>query len=473
MDATGTAAPARALHTLPGPKGVPVFGNAFQIQPDRFHQQLDAWADQYGDTFRFSIASRKFIAIRNPEVIASVLRQRPAAFRKGNRLVQVTRDLGFAGVFSANDEAWRRQRPIVLAGLDPAHIRTFLPAIEAVTQRLRARWVRSAQAQAPVDLLSDLMRYTVDVTTALAFGRDLNTLETGDEHAIQKHLNHIFPALFRRNLAPVDLGRWLDWKTRAHVKALRKEVDGFIAQARKQLADDPSLRDKPVNLIQALVAANEKGEATLSHEELSGNVLTLLLAGEDTTANTLAWMLWLLSVNPQALQRAQTEAVEVLGAGGVVSAIEQIGRLDYIEACANEAMRLKPVAPLNMVQAAEDVVVDGVLVPKGALVACMMRPGGLKEEHFSRPLDFDPGHWLGGDGAHSLSSSKRVVMPFGAGPRVCPGRYLALAEIKMVVAMLLANFDLLEVSTADGSPPQERLALTMAPVGLRMRLRPR
>ncbi len=472
MEATSAVADIRALETLPGPKGLPLVGNALQIRPDSFHRQLEAWAQQYGDKFRFRIASRRFLALRDPDVVAGVLRSRPDTFRKGQRLVDVARDLGFSGVFSANGQAWRRQRPIVLAGLDPAHIRSFLPAILGVTHRLRKRWQQAADAGRRSELLPDLIRYTVDVTTSLAFGCDLNTLETGDDHAIQRHLNQILPALFRRVLAPVDWAARLDLRMRAHVRALRQAVDEFIAEARRQVEANPALREKPANLIQALLAANESGEEALGDEELSGNVLTLLLAGEDTTAHTLAWLLWLLYSHPEVLARAREEADRVLGAAGTVTSMEQLAQLDYIEACANEAMRLKPVAPLNMMQAAEDTVVDGVLVPQGTMVACLMRPAGLREEHFGAPERFDPGRWLpGADGGKaSLSSAKRVVMPFGAGPRICPGRFLALAEIKIVTAMLLAAFDLRYVGTADGSPPEERLALTMAPVGLVMEL---
>jgi cytochrome P450 len=474
-----TTAPAptatvRPLRSLPGPRGWPLFGNAFQIRRDTFHQQLDAWADQYGDKFRFTIAAREFLAIRDPETVQSVLRQRPGVFKKGARLEEVTRDLGFHGVFSANGDAWRRQRPVVLAGLDPAHIRAFLPAILGITDRLRDRWLEAAATGTRFDLVHDLMRYTVDVTTALAFGHNLNTLEKGDDVAIQQHLNRILPAMFRRNLAPIDIYRWLDRRTRVHVKALQEAVDTFIAQARQQLEENPALRERPVNLIQALVAANQRGDGGMSDAEVSGNVLTMLLAGEDTTANTLAWMLWLLYRNPEAAALARAEAVRVVGDGGVVTSIEQLAQLDVVEACAMESMRLKPVAPLNFTEAAEDTVVDGVLVPKGALVACMMRPAGLKEANFPAPQAFDPQRWLEGrNEGNALSAAKRVVMPFGAGPRICPGRYLALAEIKMVAAMLLANFELKYVGTADGADPAERLALTMAPQGLEMELRAR
>jgi cytochrome P450 len=164
----------------------------------------------------------------------------------------------------------------------------------------------------------------------------------------------------------------------------------------------------------------------------------------------------------------------VLGAAGSVQSVEDLARLDAVEACANEAMRLKPVAPLIMNEAAEDAVVGDVLVPRGSVVVCLIRPACVDDAHFPHADRFDPGRWRNaGEGGPSLSSAKRVAMPFGAGPRMCPGRYLAMAEIKMVTAMLLAHFEVEEVASPGHEEPPERLALTMAPVGLRMKLRAR
>ncbi|HSW18706.1 MAG TPA: cytochrome P450 [Ramlibacter sp.] len=468
---------------LRGPPRMPVLGNALQIKPEIFHQQLEEWARVYGPRFRFQITSRKFMAITEPDAIASVLKRRPGMFVKAPRLVQVARDLGFPGVFTANGEDWAKQRQLVMAGLDPAHLRTYLPAIVEVTQRLKSKWQEKAATGQDIDLLADLMRYTVDVTTCLAFGHDLRTLDQGDGVAIQQHLNHIFPTLFKRTLAPVDVRHWAPSReTRRHVIALRQAVNGFIALARAQLASDPALRDKPANLIQALVAAHD-GDSGLSDDALSGNVLTMLLAGEDTTANTLAWLIWLMSQNPSALARARAEVDAVIGAGQIAQGLAQLTSLDFVDACANEAMRLKPVAPLIILRADADAQVDGVQVPKGTFIVCLMRPAGMAQERFSRPHEFLPTRWLQGDAsagdaagasapAARMFGAKRVVMPFGAGPRVCPGRYLALAEIKMVMGMLLSSFDLAQVWCADGEPP-ERLMFTMAPVGLRMRLQAR
>lgn len=469
----GATAP-RPFVCVPRPPGLPLLGNALQIKSESFHQQLEAWEKKYGPTFAFSIAARRFLAVSDADVIAAVLRQRPGTFRRGPRLEQVAKEFGFHGLFSANGDTWRRQRPVVLAGLDPSHTRTFLPAIADVTGRLKTKWELAARSGDSIDLLADLMRYTVDVTTCLAFGKNLNTLEQGDGTAIQQHLNVIFPALIKRVLAPVDLRRWVkDKKIARHVDALRAAVTGFIADARKQLADAPALRENPRNLIQALIAAADRGEGGITDADVSGNVLTMLLAGEDTTANTLAWMTWLLFTHPEALSRARSEVDRLLPQGSIVGTVEQLSALDELEACAHEAMRLRPVAPLNILEAGEDVVVGDVLLPKGAFVVCLMRPAGLDASNFAQPSAYDPTRWRSAeDGSvKAMSAAKRVSMPFGAGPRMCPGRYLALAEIKMVAAMLLSNFEIEDVWAPGGGAPEERLSLTMAPVGLRMKLR--
>jgi cytochrome P450 len=462
----------RRLRDLPSPPGLPWFGQALRIDRERLHQQLEAWRGTYGDVFRIRLGPRQFVVVADPQAIAAALRDRPEGLGRTDRLVSVAREAGFEGVFAANGDTWRRQRPMVLAGFDPRRTRSYFPTLVKVTDRFAARWQRAAAADTPIDLQADLMRYTVDVISGLAFGVDINTLEQDDD-VIQRHLDQIFPALFRRVLAPLPHWRLLrmpaDRRVDAHLAALRQAVQGFIAQARARLAADPSLRAQPGNLIEAMLVARDTPGSGLTDEDVSGNVLTALLAGEDTTANTLAWMIHLLWRNPAALARARDEVRTVLGNDRLPTRLDQVAALAYVEACAHEAMRLKPVAPLLAQQAQKDVVIAGIEVPRGTLLMFLMRAGAMDSRHFPDPHRFEPGRWLAGGNA-TTGAGARVAMPFGAGPRICPGRYLALLEIRMVMAMLLGRFDIASVSAPGGGAAEERLAFTMSPVGLALRL---
>jgi cytochrome P450 len=371
----------------------------------------------------------------------------------------ISKEMGFNGLFSAGGEAWRRQRPMVMASFDPGHIKRYFPTLVKVTERFARRWARAARASEPIDLQGDLMRYTVDVTAGLAFGVDINTLESDDE-VIQTHLDKIFPSLFKRLMSPFPLWRRLvDLPLYKHLKALQRAVDGFIAQARARLDADPGLRERPTNLIEAMIAARDTPGSGLDDADVAGNILTMLLAGEDTTANTLAWMIYLLDRHPHALARVREEARNTK-----LEQYDQVSAMPFVDACINETMRLKPVAPMLMLEPIRDTVISGIEVPAGTVIMCLMRVGATDARHFPDPWTFDPARWL----SHS---GKRVSMPFGAGPRLCPGRYLAILEMKMVMAMLFNKFDIERVTTPDAGEAREHLAFTMYPVGLRLKLK--
>jgi cytochrome P450 len=373
--------------------------------------------------------------------------------------------MGFNGVFSAGGDAWRKQRPMVMAGFDPGRIKAYFPGLVKVTERFARRWQRAAAASESIDLQADLMRYTVDVTAGLAFGADINTIES-DADVIQSHLDKILPALFKRLMSPFPHWRWFkDRKLEKHLHALQSAVTQFIAQARARMDANPALRAQPANLIEAMIAARDTEGSGLDDADVAGNVLTMLLAGEDTTANTLAWMIYLLSRHPEALRRARDEV-----SGKDLGKYENASALPYLDACINETMRLKPVAPIIMLEPIKDTKAADIELPAGTLIMCLMRAGATDERRFPDAQAFAPERWLSGP---SSSSAKRVAMPFGAGPRLCPGRYLAMLEMKMVVAMLLARFDIESVTAPNGEEAREHLAFTMSPVGLRLVLRSR
>jgi len=131
-------------------------------------------------------------------------------------------------------------------------------------------------------------------------------------------------------------------------------------------------------------------------------------------------------------------------------------------------MRLKPVAPFLGIEALRDTTIADIRVPARTVVLCLMRRDSVDDRYFQNAAAFEPARWLGEAGA-----AKRIAMPFGSGPRICPGRYLALLEIKLAMTMLLGTFEIIAVDTPDGGEALEVMHFTMNPVGLRMRLRER
>lgn len=470
-----TATALREIADLPGPRGWPVVGNALQVDRARLHQTVEGWAREFGPFFRFRLGRRTLLGVADHEALSAALRDRPEGFRRTKHLETIGLEMGLTpGVFAANGEAWRRQRRMVMAGFDPTHVRAYYPSLLKVTQRLRGRWSRATSAGATIELQPELMRFTVDAIAGLAFGADVNTLESDDE-IIQQHLDKIFPALFKRVFSLVPWWRWFpratDRQLDLSVIAVNEAIAGFIEKARARLAADPQRRIRPPNLLEAMIVAAE-GDSGVTDREVAGNVLTMLLAGEDTTANTLAWMIYLLQRHPETLGRAQAE-VRALALDSREFTPEHMASLDYLEACAHETMRLKPVGPFQVIEALRDTEIAGIRVPERTGVWCVMRGDSLSERHFPNPQTFLPERWLADAGAAAASSAKRVSMPFGAGPRVCPGRSLALLEMKMAMAMLLNEFEIDAVTTPDGGDAVEHLAFTMMPIGLKMRLRAR
>ena len=459
----------RRVADLPGPRGLPLLGNALEFRSPTLHLNLEAWAKTYGPYYQLRAAGRHILVVSNHQLVSAVLRDRPGAFSRTARLREIGQEMGMQpGVFSAEGDDWMRQRRMVMAGFDPGHVRAYYPALVTVAQRLVRRWRIAAQHRETIVLQSDLMRYTVDTIAGLAFGAEVDTLGS-DGDVIQQHLDKIFPALFRRITAPVPL--WRLFPSRADRDLARsmievnKAVEGFIAQARARMQAEPQRHQQPHNLLEAMLAAADRPDSGLTDVQVAGNVLTMLLAGEDTTANTIAWMIYLLWTHPQALNRA-CEEVRSKVRDFQQPTMEEVADLEFVEACVHETMRLKPVGPQLPLQANCDVLVGDVLVPRGTVVINLLRFDSVREDLVPRAATFEPERWL-----QAQNPAKRLSTPFGAGARICPGRYLAMLEMKIAMVVLLGNFDIDFVGTSDGKPPLERLSFAMMPVGLQMRLR--
>jgi len=455
-----------AFGDLPGPRSWPLLGNGLSLTPDSLHQVLSQWADEYGTPYRLYLGRRKAVALADPELARQVMRDRPDGFTRFHALEAVAREMGVLGLFPAEGDSWKRQRRAWMQALNIHQVRPFFEHLTATTGRLLNHWQAAAERGDAVDVQADLMRYSVDVTTQFAFGYDANTLETGDGE-MQRHMNLIFDRLNRRLTSPVAYWRWTpllrDHKLDHAVQEVQRFAHRLIDQARDRIAANPELKSAPTNLIEALLVSRAEDGRPYSDEEVYGNAIVALLAGEDTTANTLAWIIHLLTQNPGVQRHLQTEADEVLGNSPLWDALDQARSLRFTDAVANEGMRLKPVAPLLVFCATRDCQLGALEVPKGCHVFLLNQYMASQESAYAEAQRFWPERWLAADASRI---ENQPPMPFGSGPRLCPGRNLALMEIKSVLAMIAKHFTLEDASDA---PVGEKMAFTMVPTNLRVR----
>lgn len=427
---------------LPGPKGKPIVGNMFEVNIHNLHNQLSDWVDEYGDVFNLNLGLGTMLIIARPSMIDYVQKNRPSLFRRMDKLNYVLEEEGISGVFNAEGEKWKQHRSMVAKGLDIKHQVAFFPWMMKVTDRLMRKWQKEAGQQSSFSIQDDFLRYTVDVSTNLAFGKEMNTLEER-QGAIQDDMEKVFPMIFKRINQPIPWYKWFkskaDKEYNAATDRLQEFVDEVIGSTKQRLNDQPSLKEHPQNFLEAIIVAAEEDQQ-FKDEDIRSNLLTLLLAGEDTTAHTLTWAITLLHNQPEVIAKAREEVDSVLGENATVTRFEQLQQLEYVGAIINEVMRLKPVAPITLYQPNEDVVIEGIEVKKDSRMLVHLRKSATMEEHFSSAGEFLPERWIKSKSKCPVHNTA-AYNPFGGGPRYCPGANLALTEMKLVLAMLFKNFD--------------------------------
>ena len=460
----------RRLADLPSPRGLPLLGNALQLDPKRMHLILEGWCREFGSAYTIGLGPKRVFVCSDPELLQTALRERPERYRRFAPIESVIAEMGSNGVFSVEGEAWRPQRRLIMQALASTNFRGFFPALQGITERLLRHWQRAADAGETVEMTQDLVRYTVDVTTALAFGEDPNTIEQPGD-VIQDHLAQVFPMLMARINAPFPLWRYLklpkDYAFDRSLEAVHRHIGGLIERTRGRMRDQPA--DTPRNLLEAMLAAGDQPGAGITDEVIAANVQTLLLAGEDTTAHTLAWTMSFLCADPALQFRLHAAAIAVLGPARVCPAFDEVTKLDLFESVAHEATRLKPIVPLIFLEPLTDVVLGGVALPAGTPMFFVLRPAMLDDQHFGKAEQFLPERWAVGHG-QVQPHDPRAYAQFGAGPRVCPGRHLAGVELRLVLSMLARNFTM-ELAT-DPASVKEVLAFTMMPSAMPVRLKP-
>jgi cytochrome P450 len=467
----------RSIDDLPGPPRLPLIGNVHQlIRPSRRYAIVERWARRYGPIMRIDSAGRQVVGISDADEVYAIMRNRPDGFRRWSDQLEISKEMmnSTSLVFAAGED-WKRQRRLVVTALSTSRLHRYFDVITTSTERLYRRLAEAAHDGRVLEIHHELASFTVDITAWLAFGEDLNTLERG-ENELQGHVRRVMRMVGRRLAWPIPYWRWFrlpaDRALERSLAEISRAVSGFIEQARMRMRERPELWEEPENFLEAMLAVQE-ADGGLADNEIVGNTLAILEAGESATAHMLGWTVWFLASRPDVQARMAQEADEALDDGQLFPCgYETVASLRYTEAVLRESLRLKSVAPLVPVEPLMDTTICGTHIPAGTRMLLLTQCAGQKASAFQRADDFEPERWLQDGDSELRAVDQKSYLAFGAGPRFCPGRNLTFLEAKVVMAMIARNF---QVELCDsGGPVREDFSSSMcAPQGLRVRLRKR
>ncbi len=458
------------LSDLKTPKGSFLLGNLKDFKKKNKHRILEKWAKDFGNLYTIKLGPLKVLVSADLEVNNAVLKQRPENFRRLSKIDEVFVEMGFHTVFNAEGEHWKKQRKPVTEALNVKKVKGYYPIIQEKTQNLLSKINTYTTSNQSIEILNDFIAFTIDVTTEIAFGYKLNTINNKKD-SFQNHLELIFPMINDRITAPFPIWRFFpskkDKQLKTSLKSIEKIVYDFIKDAKNRLKNNQELRDNPSNFLEALLIEGEKEDTVFDEKTLYGNVIAMLLAGEDTTSNTLAWTLFYLGQHPEIVQKIREEANNTYNTSTPEN-YDQITSLKYTNAVIQEAIRLKPTTPILFFQANKNLTIKNLFIPEDTSIILQNSFTSMQEENFTNPENFSPSRWIKSECPYQNHTPK-AVKAFGGGSRLCPGMHLSLIEMATAISSICKQFDI----SLEGKPTdiQENFAFTVHPENLKVKFK--
>ena len=363
--------------------------------------------------------------VTDPAFIQHVLSENQANYRKGPMYEKLQALIG-TGLITSEAELWRKQRRLVQPVFDRHRLAGMLAVLDASIQRRCAMWSSRDPGQ-PVDIAREMTTLTMEIICVSLFGEQAtdDMAETtasgiGFVEEVTREvvsLFHPLRQLFPRKPKPGPATAKLR-------KIITKLIDGPRSGGREFLT-------------QLLQSRDEHGRG-MSPTELLDEVLTLFVAGHETTATALSWTLWAIAKHGRVQQRLRNELAGHVEASGSCEQ-ESLLRLTYPRMVVEEAMRLYPPVWSFTRQAINDDLIGGYRIPRGALVVLSPYVVQRLPTYWDNPEAFVPERFAPN---RASERSRFVYFPFGAGPRMCAGNHFAMVEMQLVLARILQQFEL-------------------------------
>ncbi|MFC4589591.1 cytochrome P450 [Sphaerisporangium corydalis] len=397
----------------------------------------------YGDVTRHDADGGPVYMLNRPDLARYVLKENGANYTKdGTPDDDMLRPLLGNGLLTSSGKEWAAQRKMCAPAFRPSEVEKFDEVITGAAGNLARRWAETPYGQ-PVRVDHDLTALTLTVIVRAMLGTDIGGIGDGFGRAVDavnRFIGHYVP---NDDPDPADTSVRFAGFHRA--RGFLDQVTRLIIAARRAGGGDGH------DLLTSMLASGHH----MSDTDLRDQVLTIIMAGHETTAKALTWTLYLLDRHPEMARDAYAEVDDVLGDRTPVAA--DLPRLVACRQAIQEAMRLYPPVWLISRRSVEDDVIGGYDVPAGTLVC--VSPWVLHR---------DPRYWQDADAYRpDRFAPERVALhlshqylPFGGGPRVCVGQHFAMAEATLVLAVILRR---LRLELVEGFPVETEALVTLRP----------
>jgi cytochrome P450 len=381
----------------------------------------------YGDVVRMRFLYLTAYFLYNPEDIEYVLSTQAKNFIKSRsvRSPFFQRLVG-NGLLTSEGEFWRRQRRLAQPAFHRQRISSYGDVMVEYARRMMSSW-QDGEAR---DVHRDMMRLTLEIVVKTLFNADVS----GEADKVGRVLSQIVKPFASQATLKWILDNRLPTPAHRRFNKAAKEIDEIVYRI---ISDRRASGYDRGDLLSMLLEAHDEDGGQMTNRQLRDEVMTLFLAGHETTALTLSWAWHLLALNPDAEKRFHAELDEVLA--GKVPTAADLPRLKYTEMILKESMRLYPPAYGVGRESIEECEIGGFRMPAKTQVFMFQWATQRDPRFFDQPNSFYPERWTD-DFANRLP--KYAYFPFGGGPRACIGNYFAMMEVVLVLATIGARFRL-------------------------------
>ncbi len=414
--------------------------------------------DKFGDVYRVPGSPDPLYVFRHPDHLYEILVEKASVLGKGHSAFERLSQVLGSGLLTSEGDRWRRHRRMLQPAFQHARLVSYTQAMAEETELVTRRLGNESE----VEMSEAMMSLTLGIVSRTLFSHDVG----GESGSVGRAMAAFQDSITRPDLLP----RWVPSPGRRRLERAVASLDdiiyGLIRERRRERQAKPDApRD---DLLERLISAvDEEGDgARLTETEIRDELVTLFLAGHETTAQTLTWTWYLLSQHPEVEKKLHAELDSVLG--GRPPGYEDLSQLPYTELVVSEALRMYPPVYVIARRASEDTEIGGYRIAKGSELALWVFMTHRDKRWFEDPLSFRPERFS----AEARAALPRgAYLPFGLGPRTCIGKVFALIEARIVVAALAQRFRFELVS---GQRIGLRPRITLTPkYGMRMRVRSR